>query len=255
MSIFDLRGVRAAAAALSLLLAGMFLPAEAEAEFPGTQEEKYPQVISAEQMASLAQEKLEETLAAQGETRRYTLMLSRKVQGMRCPPGELVCETELPKDIRYGGLNPVYVKVYVNGVLFRRTICYYELHVYGEMLVAARDLRLEQVLTDADIRLEEHEVEKASEFYLEDPALVVGRVPTRVIRSGTPLTDNMLQNPVVIEVGSPVEIVTNHKGIRVKTGGIAMQKGRVGKIIRVRNALSSKILRARVIDATTVEVL
>ncbi|MBR6268862.1 MAG: flagellar basal body P-ring formation protein FlgA [Selenomonadaceae bacterium] len=242
-------------AAFLLVLGGLILPAVAEAEFQGTQDERYPQVIPADYIEALARERLEKTLEEQGETRRYTIMLSRKVQSMRCPEGTLVCETELPKDLRYGGLNPVYVKVYVNGALYRRSICYYELHVYGQMLVAARDLRPEQLLTAADVRFEEHEVENRSEFYLEDPALVVGRVPNRVIRSGSPITDGILQNPVVIDNGAPVQLVANYNGVKITTEGVALQKGRVGNIIRVRNATSSKILRGRVIDATTVEIL
>ncbi len=239
---------------LCLLLGGTAFPSVAEADFPGTQDEMYPQILTEDYLAALAKEKIEETLAVQGETRRYTLMLSRRMNAMRCPPGALICEAELPKDLRYGGMNPVNVKVYVDGALFRKIVCYYELHVYGPMLVAARDLRLEQILTPADIRLEEHEVEDNSEFYLEDSAQVIGKVPARVIRTGTPITERLLQNPIVIEVGAAVQIVANYKGIQVKTEGIAMQRGRVGKIIRVRNAASSKILRGLVIDATTVEI-
>ena len=242
-------------ATLFLVAGGVFLPAVAEAEFQGTQDERYPQVIPADYIEALAREKLEQTLAEQGETRRYTIMLSRKVGSVRCPDGAIICETELPKELRYGGLNPVYVKVYVNGALYRRSICYYELHVYGQMLVAARDLRPEQLLTAADVRFEEHEVENRSEFYLEDPALVVGRVPNRVIRSGSPITDGILQNPVVIDNGAPVQLVANYNGVKITTEGVALQKGRVGNIIRVRNVTSSKILRGRVIDATTVEIL
>ncbi len=249
------RGFPAAVLLICLLFGTAAFPFRAEADFPGTQDEKYPQILTDDYLAALAKEKIEETLASQGETRRYTLMLSRKVNPMRCPPGVLICEAELPKDLRYGGLNPVNMKVYVDGALFREIVCYYELHVFGSMLVAARDLRLEQVLTPADIRLEEHEVESNSEFYLEDPEKVIGMVPSRVIRSGTPLTEKLLQTPIVIEVGATVQIVTNYKGIQVKTEGVALQRGRVGKIIRVRNAASSKILRGRVIDASTVEIL
>lgn len=256
MEIFRFGKVlRVGVAALFLLAGGLLLPVVAEAEFHGTQDERYPQVLPADYIEDLARERLEQTLEEQGETRRYTIMLSRKVGSVRCPEGDIVCETELPKDVRYRGLNPVYVKVYVDGALYRRSICYYELHVYGPMLVAARDLRPEQLLTAADVRLEEHEVENRSEFYLEDPKLVVGRVPNRVIRSGTPITDGVLQNPVVINTGAPIQLVASYNGVKITTEGVALQKGRVGNIIRVRNATSAKILRGRVIDATTVEIL
>ena len=247
--------VRAWAVALAAFLAIYCSPSPVSAEFGWTQDEMYPQVLPADYLTNLAKERIEKQLAAEGETRRTVLALSRKMQSMRCPAGELVCETELPKGLRYGGLNPVTIKVYVNGALFRRAICYYELHVYGTMLIAAHDLRLEKVLTPADVRVEEHEVESSAARYLSDPSAVAGRVPTRILRGGTPITEDLLQNPVVIDVGSPVLIVSNHGGIQVNVDGIALQKGRVGKIIRVRNAKSSKIMRARVIDAATVELL
>ena len=238
-----------------MTLALAWVPSPASAAFGWTQEEMYPQVLPADYLTALAKDRIEKQLATEGETRRYVLQLSRKMQSMRCPAGKLICEAELPKALRYGGLNPVNIKVYVDGALFRRAICYYELHVYGKMLIAAHDLRLEKVLTPADVRVEEHEVESPSARYLDDPKLVTGRVPTRILRGGTPITEDVLQTPIVIDVGSPVLIVSNHGGIQVKVDGIAMQKGRIGKIIRVRNARSSKVMRARVIDAATVELL
>ena len=69
------------------------------------------------------------------------------------------------------------------------------------------------------------------------------------------LTKNMLRNPVVIEAGASVYITANNNGIIVKTEGVALQRGRAEEMIRVRNASSSKVLRVRVVDASTVEVV
>ena len=43
--------------------------------------------------------------------------------------------------------------------------------------------------------------------------------------------------------------------MEVKTDGIAMGRGRIGAIIKVRNAKSGKLLRGRVIDEATVAIL
>ena len=69
------------------------------------------------------------------------------------------------------------------------------------------------------------------------------------------MAKDMLQNPVVLDVGSPVTILTSYRGIQVRAEGIAMQRGRVGKSIRVRNVKSAKILSGIVRDASTVEVM
>ena len=65
---------------------------------------------------------------------------------------------------------------------------------------------------------------------------------------------NMLTSPLVLRVGSPVHIVVHSGGISLRAEGIAMEQGRIGRLIRVRNVRSGKVLRGRVIDEETVEV-
>ena len=65
----------------------------------------------------------------------------------------------------------------------------------------------------------------------------------------------MLQQPIVMDVGTPVTIRVNYHGIEVSANGIAMQRGRLGAKIRVRNVASGKVLRGTVVDAATVEIV
>ncbi|MBQ1915794.1 MAG: flagellar basal body P-ring formation protein FlgA, partial [Selenomonadaceae bacterium] len=69
------------------------------------------------------------------------------------------------------------------------------------------------------------------------------------------ITDRMLQSPIVMDVGTTITLMATHNGIQVKAEGVAMERGRIGKIIRVRNAKSRKVLRGRVLDANTVEII
>ena len=54
--------------------------------------------------------------------------------------------------------------------------------------------------------------------------------------------------------GTKVMINANVNGILVSTEGIAMENGRKDRYISVKNAVSGKILRAKVIDENNVEV-
>lgn len=242
-------------AALAFLAGSIFFISAAFAYGGGTQAEKYPQIIPKTQFAALAEEKIKSELAAIGETRRYELTLTRSPQSMRCPVGRLELKTQLTRDIRYGSVSPVYISVYVDDDLFRRVTCYYRVNVYDNVIVAKHDLPLEKDITPDDLRIAEKEIADRSYEYLTEVNDAVGKVPSRVIREGTAITKSMLQNPLVVEVGAPVVIVSDKNGIRVQAEGIALMRGRTGKIIRVRNTKSRKVLRARVIDATTVEVL
>ena len=82
-----------------------------------------------------------------------------------------------------------------------------------------------------------------------------GKVPARVIRTGTLIDSSMLQSPAVIESGAPITLIAQYNGVEVKTDGVAMGRGRIGAIIKVRNAKSGKLLRGRVIDEATVAIL
>jgi flagella basal body P-ring formation protein FlgA len=58
-----------------------------------------------------------------------------------------------------------------------------------------------------------------------------------------------------ISVGKLVKIIVRVGNVRVSTLGEARQIGRAGEIIRVTNRATAASLRARVIDAQTVEVV
>ena len=252
------RGVCTLLLVLAMLLGfswadGSELP-RAEANGVSQQSEAFPQIIPSDQFVALAAEKLEERLVSIGETRRHELKLIRAPQSMRLPEGEVSCEVQLPKILNYGMTNPVNMLVYVNGKLFRRTVCYYNIRVYEQVLLVTHDLGLEHRFTAADVRVEEREVEAASVEYFHSPQEVIGKVPSRVLKAGQVLRLNMVQMPVAVEVGAPVDILVDVNGVQVKAEGIAMQKGRIGTYIRVKNARSGKYLRGKVIDAHTVQI-
>ena len=229
-------------------------PASASAYGGGTQAERFPQTVTAAQFAAYAQEKLEQELAARGETRRHTLTLARAAAAMHAPAGALICEVKVLGAIRYGGLTPVHVLVYVDGKFYRRAILHYRVAVYDTVLVAAHDLRPDQEIGTGDVRQAEIAVEDAGTVYLRELAEVAGRVPSRFLKTGAPLSSDVLQAARVFEAGDPVTLVTSYNGIEVKAEGVALQRGRVGERIRVRNARSAKVLMGTVLDAHTVRV-
>ena len=65
----------------------------------------------------------------------------------------------------------------------------------------------------------------------------------------------MLAMPLVVRAGNAVELVHNANGIVVRAEGVAIESGRIGYTIRVRNARSGKIMRGRIIDAQTVQII
>ena len=125
--------------------------------------------------------------------------------------------------------------------------------IYDSVLVANHDLRIENPVTAADFRTAEVAIDGRNE-YIKNVAEVVGLVPHRYIRAGSPVTKAYFQQPVAVNSGQRVTIVLNYNGIRATAKGIVMTRGRIGALIKVKNESSQKILTAKVIDAHTVEV-
>lgn len=242
---------------LAVLLLGSLLwlcPAGVQA-YSMTTEDLYPQTIESTVFASLVTDRVEQALSEAGEKRRHTIDIVRVPRILRTPEGTLSYDVSLPNGLRYGGMMPINVAVSVDGVPFRQCVCSVRVHVYEALAIAVHNLVPEQLLTEADLRMEEREIAAVQAKYFTKTADVVGHVPNQLIREGTLLTQNMLRNPVIFDNGAQVAIVAKMNGIFAKMDGIALQHGRVGAVIRVRNVKSGKILQARVVDAATVEVL
>ncbi|WP_232213517.1 flagellar basal body P-ring formation chaperone FlgA [Selenomonas sp. F0473] len=216
--------------------------------------EQFPNVLSAAQIAQLASRKIEETLAERGETRRHELHLRRTTNTMRLPAGEITAEVTFPRELPYGRDFPALISVYVDGVFRQRATFYYQLTVYDRVLVAMTDIRTETAITPANARIEERAVDTAPPVTLTDFAKLEGRVAGRYIRKDTVITPQMLAMPLVIRAGNPVTLILDANGIAIRAEGVAMEGGRIGYTIRVRNARSGKMMRGKVIDAQTVRI-
>lgn len=83
---------------------------------------------------------------------------------------------------------------------------------------------------------------------------IVGRTLIRDSAAGTVITYSMLDDPVVIQKGEIVNVVAENKKLVVRAKGKAMEKGKVGDSIRVKNPLSEKEIFGKVVDENTVLV-
>lgn len=238
-----------------LLACMLFVVQPVSAAYDVTQAGRYPQLVDSETMVSQATAQVENALTDFKETRRHTIEVVKAPRPLPAPSGELTYDVSIPNGLRYGGVTSVYVIVKADGIPFRQVICYFKIHVYDQVVVAAKNLLPERTLGAADVRMEEREIGSLSAKYLTSSDAAAGHVVNRLVREGTMLTQSMLQNPVIMEAGIPISIVATINGVKIKTEGITLQRGRADDIIRVRNTRSAKVLRAKVLDAATVEVV
>ena len=252
---FQRRTITAILCLWSGLFAFLWSDVPRAAAYGGTQGDYFPTVLSSAQLSALAEQKIEEKLSAMGETRRHELRLQRAASTLRLPAGEVTAIVEFPRGIPYSREFPAVFAVYIDGVLNRRATSYYKVTVYDRVLVAMTDIRAEGAISAANARIEERAVDTPSELTLTDFGRLEGRVAGRYIRKDAVITPQMLAMPLVMRAGNPVVLVLDANGIVVRAEGVALEPGRVGYEIRVRNVRSGKILRGKVIDAATVQII
>ena len=227
----------------------------ARAAYGTMPEDIYPQEISREELRQRAAGFIDEMMLASGDTRRYTVEMVHIPRGVRAPEGVLGFLPSMPYGLRFWGNTAVYLDISVDGAPFRRVKCQFKLHVFDKIAVAARPLVQGQSLSDSDFRFEEQELGSRGKNFVTDGAEIVGKVLTRPLAIGSPILRTMLKTPDLLKAGAPVTLVSRLNGVEVKMDGVALEAGGAGKIIRVRNTASRKVLRGRIVDECTVEIV
>ena len=216
-------------------------------------------VVSGQIIEELITSKINETLDARGDYRRREVNFTRGVQDVTVPAGNIELTATLPGNINFstGNFNrmtSVSVKFVVNGKSYHTMSFSVNVRVYDTVLIANRDLTFDKPVMETDFRVEEVAVDGRNE-YVKDYEAIKGLVPSRFIQAGSPISLSYFQTAVVIQSNQTVRILIRQNGIVASATGVALNRGRVGQMIRVRNTSSGKIITGKVVDAQTVEVV
>lgn len=122
----------------------------------------------------------------------------------------------------------------------------------AEVLVAATALPAGRPISAADLAVERRDVGTAPDA-LSDPEAVVGQTSRRSLRVGQVLQKPMLGAPLLVRRGDSVRILARTGPVEVSSAGEALEAGHGGDTIRVRNAATGRVIRARVTGSGTVE--
>jgi flagella basal body P-ring formation protein FlgA len=199
-----------------------------------------------------AEEHVRRSTAIEGST-RATVVANPLDQRLRLPSCASSLMTETPYKgnqtsrltVEVGCPSPQSWKIYVP----------VQLQVFAPVVVAARPLARETVLTEADLYIEERELGKLSRGYVRDPKFVIGQKLRRPLQQGATVTPNLLQIPPAIKRGQIVTVTAASSTISVAMTGTALEAGAIGEIIDILNNSSKRRVQAIVRSARVVEVL
>ncbi|WP_163834428.1 flagellar basal body P-ring formation chaperone FlgA [Spartinivicinus ruber] len=128
-----------------------------------------------------------------------------------------------------------------------------QVKLYRQVVAANRTLPKGQVINPSDLMRLEKDIGKLRGSYYTDPSRLIGKVITRQLKMGQPITKSHITQATAIKKGTQVAIHANTSNFSVLAKGVALSDGKPGQLIKVRNIRSKRVIQAVVKDAYTVE--
>ena len=126
--------------------------------------------------------------------------------------------------------------------------------VYGNVLVASRQLQKGSVLTASDIEIKKYDLASLAHGFIEDIGHGAGMKLKRRVMTGTVITPSMLKKPRIVSRGQKVTILAQTGFMQVRMEGKALAHGAVGERIKVMNLKSRQKLEGIITPKGEVKV-
>lgn len=165
---------------------------------------------------------------------------------------------EIPAGVRLLGSVNCDVGVMVNGVREGIATVRFDVRLLGSVAVAARRIERGELLTEENLREDRRPFAGSSGFpaYAE---CVAGKRAKRALVPGQLLASSDVEaaatdNPILVKTRQQVRLIVRLGTVHVTATGEALQDGRAGQLIRVRNIDSKKTITGKVIGEGIVEI-
>jgi flagella basal body P-ring formation protein FlgA len=144
------------------------------------------------------------------------------------------------------------VDFYVNDEKVRTLGIVGKVEVYGDVYLAARPMKQNEMLSQADLEVHKMNLTDAVDRFATRLDQVEDRRVLRSLGLHQPLELKDLDKPLVLKRGDQVKIVYEEPGLSVTASGKADADGGVGDTLAVTNVSSNKTVHCKVVDSRTV---
>lgn len=146
------------------------------------------------------------------------------------------------------------IEIRVNGILVRSFAATVEIEAFGHVLTASSDLSKGDDPSISRLHFDRTRLTSPASSYVFNMESLKGKTLVRDIRSGSPITTDLLVSVAVIKVGDSVRVETGTGNFRIAVTGEAKGSGRIGDRIAVKNSQNGTLLQATVIDKGLVRI-
>jgi flagella basal body P-ring formation protein FlgA len=207
-------------------------------------------------IAVLAKRAVEEKVP--GAVEDFSIQLAQNVSlpPLNADGGDIHLEAEIRSPILPPCRVAVEVAIYIRGARRNGVIVYIDVKKLQAVPVAVRRIDSGEAFSSDNVKMERVAVENPLKVVEE--ASLKGRRARHPIAAGRPIEPDDVgtdaPSAVVVHSNDLVHLIAKVGHLQVKTRGEALQSGRIGQMIQVRNLDSKATVTGRVVDGSTVEV-
>jgi flagella basal body P-ring formation protein FlgA len=151
------------------------------------------------------------------------------------------------------------VSLWADGVRQLAFAVYLDVRLYQKVAVVLHKIERGEAINDGNVSFDRRPVERLRD-YLTSPEALAGKRARQALLPGRVLTafdveeDGREASPPLVRRGEPVKLLVRLGSVNVMASGEALQDGRAGQSVRVRNIDSKQVVLGRVTERSLVEV-
>lgn len=135
-----------------------------------------------------------------------------------------------------------------------RTVLSGRIFALADVPVPVRRLLPGEVITEADLQWTQVHADRIGGSTVLDPSQIVGHTARRPLRAGEPVRATDLAVATIMKRGTMVTMILETPQMLITTQGRVMEDGAEGDLVDVMNTGSNRVVKAIVVDPTTVSV-
>ncbi len=176
-------------------------------------------------------------------------------QPVLVPAGQIGAQAQLSPTALLHPWAAATVNYFVNGELIGSSEVRFRWSWNRQVWQASRNLAMGEDYNQADFRLTTVDAIKADGNYLAELPPADEQSISRPVPAGALLVAADLAPKKIIQRGDPVTVNYTKPNFTISMKAIALQDGARGQVISVKNTISDKSVYAKIVDASTLEVV
>lgn len=213
----------------------------------------WSQEITADTINQMVAGKLQALLASQSSELRVEEVRYRL--SLRLPDGKLDCTIDADSLKDLTGQQSVAVALLVDGKTEKRLRIPVDLKLAFQIPVVKQAVQRGQMIGADDIAWQTVSLKRLPPDLVRDDGEVLGFAATRRIEPNVALHSSWFERPLAVGRGERVRVlVVSEPGLMIESMAVALEKGRVGDVIQLRNPDTQMRYEARISAPGTVKV-